>query len=132
MEAHLQTIAPGQPPSYCLPLQELNILVHSNIKVPTIFDTSSQIVVIRQDIVQALGVYVNNRQIIKMEGANGATNWTVGCAEHLTMQVGDVSFKIHAHVIKDASYGLLLGRPFQQALLCCFEDLPSSKVELSV
>ena len=67
-----------------------------------------------------------------MEGANGATNWTVGCAKDLTMQVGGVSFKIHAHIVEDASYGLLLGQPFQQALLCCFEDLPNGEVELSV
>jgi hypothetical protein len=48
------------------------------------------------------------------------------------MQVGDVSFKIHVHVVKQASFGLLLGRPFQQAALCRFEDLPGREVEVSV
>jgi len=67
-----------------------------------------------------------------MEGANGATNWTVGCAENLILQVGDISFKVHAHIIEHASFSLLLGRPFQQTAFCHFEDLPSGEVEVSV
>jgi len=116
----------------CLPLQEFDVLVGGSIKIPAIFNTSLQIVVIRQDVIQSLRVYINAQQLIEMEGANGATNWTVGCAENLTLQVGDVSFKIHAHVVENASFGLLLGRPFQQALLCRFEDLPGGKVEISM
>ena len=67
-----------------------------------------------------------------MEGANGTTNWTVGCAKNLTLQVSDVSFTAHTYVIKHASFELLLSRPFQQAAQCRFEDLPSGKVEVSV
>ena len=98
----------NQLPALCLPLQELDILVGGSIKIPAIFNTSLQIIIIRQDIIQSLRVYINTQQLIKMEGANGATNWTVGCAENLTLQVGDVLFKIHVHVIKNASFGLLL------------------------
>ena len=67
-----------------------------------------------------------------MEGANGATNWTVGCAENLTLQVGDMSLKIHAHIVEHASFEILLGRPFGQTALCRIEDLPSGEVEVSV
>jgi len=128
---------PNYPPSLlptdlCLPLQELNVLVSGSIKTPAIFNTGSQIVVIRLDLVQSLGVYINTQQLIEMEGVNSATNWTVGCAENLTLQVGDVPFKIHAHVVKHASFGLLLRHPFQWALLCRFEDLPGGEVEISV
>ena len=76
---------PGpQPPAFCLPVQELDVLVGRITKVPAIFDTGSQIVVLRQDIVESLGIRVNTQRLIEMEGANGATNWTVGCAENLT------------------------------------------------
>jgi len=67
-----------------------------------------------------------------MEGANGATNWTVGCAENLTLQVGDVLLKIHAHIVEHASFEILLGWPFRQTALCRIEDLPSGEVEVSV
>ena len=89
------------------------IVTNGSIKVAAILDTGSQIIVIWHDIVQALRAPVNHHWLIEMEGANGATNWTVGCAENLTLQVGDASFKVHAHVVEHASFGLLLGWPFQ-------------------
>jgi len=67
-----------------------------------------------------------------MEGANGYTNWTLGCAEFLPMQVGSVPFKLHVHVVERAPFCLLLGRPFSRQLLCCIEDLPNRKVKVSV
>ena len=48
------------------------------------------------------------------------------------MQVGEVTIKVHAHVIEQASFGLLLSRPFQKAALLQFKDLPNGKVEVSV
>jgi len=99
-------------------LQELDVLVNSSIKVPAILDTGSQIIVIQLDIMQSLRVKINHQCLIEMEGVNSATNWMVGCTEGLTLQVGDVTFKIHAHIVEQVSFGLLLGRPFQQAALC--------------
>jgi len=125
-------LANNCPPAFCLSLQELNVLVGNSLNVPAIYDTGSQIIVIRKDIIQSLSIHINTQQLIEMEGANGATNWTVGCAKNLLLQVGDVPFKIHAHVVENASFGILLSHPFQQALLCRFEDLPGGKVELSV
>ena len=124
--------ANSQPPAFCLPLQELDVLVDSSIQVSAILDTGSQIIVIRHNIVQALGIAINYQHLIEMEGANGTTNWTIGCAEDLPLQVGDVTFKVHAHVVEHASFSLLLGRPFQQTAHCRFEDLPNGEVEVSV
>jgi len=119
-------------PDFCLPLQELDILINGSIKATTILDTRSQIVVIWHDITQALGARINHQHLIKMEGANRATNWTVGCAENLTLQVGNTLIRVHAHVIEQASFEILLGQPFQKAALPHFEDLPSGDVEVSV
>ena len=94
-----QPAAIAHPSTFCLPLQEIDVLVNGSLKVPAILDTSSQITVICRDIAQSLGLHINNQRLIEMEGANGATNWMVGCAENLTLQVGDVSFTAHAHVI---------------------------------
>jgi hypothetical protein len=48
------------------------------------------------------------------------------------MQIGSVSFKVHAHVVQNAPFRLLLGRPFQQLLLCRLEDKPNGRVEISI
>ena len=101
-----------QASAYCLPLQELSVLVNGTLLIPAILDTGSQITVIRHDIAQSLGVPINYQRLIEMEGANGATNWTVGCVENLTVQVGDASFKVNAHVVEHTSFDLLLGQPF--------------------
>ena len=122
----------SQPPAFCLPLQELDVLVNSSIKVSIILDTGSQIAVIRHDIIQALSVAINYQRLIEIEGANGATNWTIGCTEDLPLQVGDITFKVHMHIVEHTSFGLLLGHPFQQMAHCWFEDLPNSEVEVSV
>jgi len=119
-------------PDFCLPLLELDVLVDSGFKSPTILDTGSQIIVIQHDIVQSLGFPINCQRLIEMEGVNSATNWTVGCAKNLPMQVGNVTIKVHMHVVEHTSFGLLLGQPFQKAALLQFEDLPNGEVEVSV
>jgi hypothetical protein len=67
-----------------------------------------------------------------MEEANGAMNWTLGCAEYLTMQVGNVPFKIHTHVVEDPPFQLLLGWPSGYAVSSAIEDLPNGETEVSV
>jgi len=89
-------------------------------------------VVIRRDLAEEVNARINPNHLVEMEGANGATNWTLGCAEYLTMQVGNVPFKIHAHVVEDAPFRLLLGWPFGHAVSSAIEDLPSGETEVSV
>ena len=97
---------------HSLPLLELDVLVGNQVTVPGVLDPRSQIVVIRRDLADRVNAQINANHQVQMEGANRATNWMVGCAEHLTMQVGGVPFKIHAHVVDNAPFELLLGRPF--------------------
>jgi len=130
LESHL--LINNQPPTFCLPLQEIDVLVNGSVKIPAILDTGSQINVIRYDLVQSLRACINFQRLIEMEGANGATNWTVGCAKNLTLQVGNMSLKIHVHIVEHASFKILLGWPFGQTALCWIEDLPSGEVEVSV
>ena len=67
-----------------------------------------------------------------MEGANGSTNWTLGCTEHLPMCVRGVTFKLHAHVIEHTPFRLLLRRPFQHQVLCSLDPLPDGSLEVSI
>ena len=85
----------NQSPDFCLPLQELDVLINGSIKAAAILDTGSQIVVIRHDIAQALGAQINYQCLIEMEGANRATNWTIGCTENLTLQVSNALIRVY-------------------------------------
>ena len=104
--------APLPEPEYSLPLQEIDVIVGGHNTEAGVIDPGSQIVAIRKDLADEVAACINPGVRLEMEGANGATNWTLGCAEHLTMQVGDVSFTLHAHVVKHAPFHLLLGQPF--------------------
>ena len=99
---------------------------------PALLDSGSQIVVIRKDLAQELNTHINARLRIEMEGANGSTNWTLGCVEHLPMRVGGVSFNLHAHVIEHAPFRLLLGRPFQHQVLCSLDPLPDGSLAVYI
>jgi len=119
-------------PAYSLPLQEIDIALGNGSMEPSLLDPGSQIVVIRKDLAQELNACINARLQIEMEGANGSTNWTLGCAENLPMCVGDVTFKVHMHVIKHTPFQLLLGHPFQHQVLCTLDPLPDRSLDVFI
>ncbi|KAI9509988.1 hypothetical protein F5148DRAFT_956584, partial [Russula earlei] len=90
------------------------------------------IIIIRQDLAHEINACINYRQCLTMESANRLTSWMVGCAENLPMQIGDISFTLHAYMVKHAPMNLLLGCPFQQLLLSQLKDSPNGKVERSI
>jgi len=94
---------------YSLPLHKIDILVNSAISEAGVLDQGSQIVVIHWDLVQEAGATVNKDHRLDMEGANGLVSKMLGCTKNLTMQVGDVSFTTHVHVVNCAPFHLLLG-----------------------
>ena len=117
---------------YSLPLREVDVLVNGVVPAAGILDQGSQIVVIRKDLAQEAGALINFDHQLEMEGANGLVSKTLGCAENLAMQIGDLVFEVHAHVVDRAPFRLLLGRPFHHHLLCKLEDHSDGRVDISV
>jgi hypothetical protein len=117
---------------YSLPLREIDVLINGTVPEAGILDQGSQIIVIRWDLAQEAGVQFNPAFQLEMESANGLASKTLGCAENLSMQIGDVEFEVHAHIVERAPFRLLLGRPFHHHLLCRLEDHPDGRVDVSV
>jgi hypothetical protein len=92
-------------------------MVNNDIRIMAILDTGSYIIVLWQDLIYAFSIPINNRCTIEMEGKNDAINWTVGCVEFLTMQVGNMPFKVHTHIIEKANFSLLL-QPLKKLSQC--------------
>ena len=97
-----------------------------------VIDSGLQIIMIHKDLMSEIGTHFSTSIWLEMEGANSATNWTLGCAENLTLQVGDMPFKVHAHVIEHTPFHLLLSCPFQKILQCTFEDQPNRSVDITI
>jgi len=117
---HVSTPSPLRPakltlflePEYTVPLQEIDVLVNGRMTEAAVIDPGSQIIAIRKDLADSLAMKPNPSATLEMEVANSATSWMLGCVEYLTLQIGDIPFKVHAHVIEDAPFRVLLGRPF--------------------
>jgi hypothetical protein len=124
-------LAARREAEFSLPLREIDVLVNHCRTEAGVLDQGSQIVVIREDLANEVGAQINTRHTLRMEGANSSTSRTLGCAEDLEMQIGDVSFTIHAHIVRTAPFRLLLGRPFHHLLLCRLEDHPD-RVDVSI
>ena len=124
-------LAARREAEFSLPLQEIDVLVNNCRTEAGVLDQGSQIVVMRKDLANEVGARINTQRTLRMEGANSSTSRTLGCAEDLEMQIGDVSFTVHAHVVRAAPFRLLLGRPFHHLLLCRLEDHPD-RVDVSI
>lgn len=105
-------------PAYSLPLREVNVQINGQVTEAGVIDPGSQIIVIREDLVRKVGAGINTDRQLQMEGANGSTNWTLGCAEYLPLCVHGIPLNVHAHIVEHAPFQLLLGCPFQHTLLC--------------
>jgi hypothetical protein len=93
-----------EEPEYTVPLQKIDILVDGRMMEAAVINPGSQIVAIQKDLTDSLAMKPNPDAALEMEAANSATNWTLGCVEYLTLQIGDIPFKVHAHVIEDAPF----------------------------
>jgi gag-polyprotein putative aspartyl protease len=125
-------LATPRTPAYSLPLREIDVQVSGLVTEAGVIDSGAQIVVIRKDLARDIRATINPAIRLEMEGASGAKNWTLGCVENLPMRIGSVAFPIHAHVVEHAPFRLLLGLPFQNLLLCRFEELPDGRVDVCI
>ena len=65
---------------------------------------------------------------LHMRDANGGSRATFGIIENLQLDIGGVAVYVHAWIIKNALYRVLLGRPFQIAAQADTEDVGETLV----
>jgi hypothetical protein len=122
----------SQAADYTLPLCEVDVVINDKAVDAGVLDQGSQIIAIRADLAREVGAIINTKNCLEMEGANSSTSWTLGCAEHLQMSIGNIKFQVHAYVIENAPFRLLLGRPFHNLLLSRLKDNTDGSVNLSI
>src|SRR5712664_1694824 len=92
-------------------LRVIDIEIHG-IEVVATVDDGSQIVSIRQDKWEKIGLPIRSDKIMVMESANKTKEETMGLLQDLKINVGGYDFYLQVQVVKDAPYEMLLGRPF--------------------
>lgn len=94
--------------------EELRVIdtLIQGIKVVATVDDGSQIVSIRQDMWEKIGLPIRSDKIMVMESANKSKDATMGLLQDLKIDIGGYDFYLQVQVVKDAPYEMLLGRPF--------------------
>jgi hypothetical protein len=92
-------------------LRVIDVEIHG-IKVIATVDDGSQIISIRQDIWEQIGLPIRSDKIMVMESANKTRNETTGLLQDLKISIGGYDFYLQVQVVKDAPYEMLLGCPF--------------------
>lgn len=112
-------------------LRAVDGIFDGNVKCECVIDNGSQIIVIRKDKWQLSGAgYAPTRKIM-METANSSSSWTMGITT-LSMTVGGITIRVQAHIVEDAPYEVLLGRPFHTLLSAITRDYPDGGQDITI
>lgn len=95
-----------------LTLRQLMPLVGGRITPECVLDPGSMIVAMRKDVWISLGAALDTETTTTMQSANRGLNSTMGVIPDVSFEIGDVVLHTPVHVVEDAPYEVLLGRPF--------------------
>ncbi|KAF5329970.1 hypothetical protein D9611_010409 [Ephemerocybe angulata] len=108
---------PGVDLGYTELLREMDVRVNGGKRwIVATVDSGSELVVVSRKMVEKCGLIPNEKIELSMEAANGAVEKMGGCVEWLEIEVEGMKTWVHAFVVEDAPYDLLLGLPWQKCV----------------
>ena len=114
-----------------LPLRVISPTFTPGVQPECVLDGGTQIVLMRRDIWQQLDTPILEKRI-PMESANSETTTTLRIIENHPVQLGPVTFHLQIHVVEDAPFEVLLGRPFFDVLSCAEISTAGGKHEIRI
>ena len=93
-------------------LRTVLAIVDNKMEVECILDPGCQIVAMSEAVAMHLGVSWDPRVVLRMQSANGQVNPSLGLAHNVPFQFANVTIYLQVHIIREAAYDVLLGRPF--------------------
>lgn len=118
VEVYISNLAPGQQPKPITvaaeshALRALMAFVGRRAEVECIIDPGSQIISMSEETCHALGLEYDPTIILNMQSANGGVDPSLGLARNVPFVIGSLTLYLQVHVIRNAAYDILLGRPF--------------------
>ena len=116
-EQYLRTFPPSERPSLVVAkeshsLRSIYATVDNSEQVECVIDPGCQIIAMSQEVCHALGLQYDPTIQLHMQSANKTVDLSLGLARNVPFQIGDVTIYLQVHVIRDAAYDVLMGRPF--------------------
>ena len=94
-------------------------------QVKAILDLGCQIVAMSEEVCIALGVAYDPNVCLNMILANGGIDQSLGLAKNVPFQIGDITLYLQVHVLRQPTYDILLGRPFNvltKSVVCNYSN----------
>jgi hypothetical protein len=117
-EAYLRMLKPGQERLELTVAKESHSLrmlmmeVDKGAEVESIIDPGCQIIALSEAICHNLGLSYDPTIQLNMRSANGEVDRSLGLARNVPCRIGSITLFLQMHVIREAAYDVLLGRPF--------------------
>jgi hypothetical protein len=115
---YLNTLAPGEKPKSVIVAAESHALrtvyplINKAGEVESLLDPGSQIVSMSREVAVLLDVTWDPDITVHMQSANNSLEKTLGLAKNVPFLFGTITVYLQVHVVGNAAYKVLLGRPF--------------------
>lgn len=96
--------------------------VDDRMVVEFILDSGSQIIAMRRDIWLKLALPLNQDDSRSMETANSSSSRTSGLLKNLKVRFGTIELFLQVHIVDNAPFEVLCGRPFYTLTSCRTQD----------
>ncbi|KAI0323141.1 hypothetical protein GY45DRAFT_1265076, partial [Cubamyces sp. BRFM 1775] len=87
-------------------------LVDNKEYVEAIVDPGCMIIAMSEHVCHALSLAYDPSIRLNMVSANGETDKSLGLVRNVPFRIADIVLYLQVHVIRNAAYDILLGRPF--------------------
>ena len=93
-------------------VRSIDAIIDNKQKHECILDPGSQVIAMSEDVCHHIGLAYDPTIRIRLVSANNTFNLSLGLSRNVSFQVGNITVYLQVHIIRDPSYGILLGRPF--------------------
>ncbi|EED77375.1 predicted protein, partial [Postia placenta Mad-698-R] len=93
-------------------IRSIIALVDNKEQIECIVDPGSQIVAMSEEVCLGLNLLFDPTIQLNMQSANGEVDRSLGLIRNVPFRIGEIVLYLQAHVIRNAAYDILLGRPF--------------------
>ncbi|KAL7277220.1 hypothetical protein ACG7TL_009070 [Trametes sanguinea] len=117
-EVYLRDIAPSRDAAQLTVAKESHALrsivglVDNKEYVEAIVDPGCQVIAMSENVCHALALAYDPSIRLNMQSANGEVDKSLGLVRNVPFAVADIVLYLQIHVIRNAAYDMLLGRPF--------------------
>ncbi|KZT24749.1 hypothetical protein NEOLEDRAFT_1179110 [Neolentinus lepideus HHB14362 ss-1] len=118
-DTYLKSLSPEDAPEPLVVAKESHairsiIAVVAHVEqVECIIDPGCQIIAMSEAVCHSIGLEYDPWIQLWMQSANRSIDMSLGLAQNVPFQLGDVVLYLQVHVIRDPAYDILLGRPFE-------------------